>query len=366
MKSILVVGLGRVGSRTLRYLLNLVKNVQVHAVDVDASKLIPFKNYENVEVHLYEPGILGRLSSEVDLAVTALPSKVAFRAVLEIAGRCTSIVDVSFFAEDPYQLSKVVEDCGSTLVVDAGFAPGYSNIVAGYAYYELGLGEDIEIAVGGIPSEPIPPIGYVITWNPRDLLEEYTRPARYVENYEVKAAKPVESVRKVEVEGIGMLEAFLSDGLRTMLRNLNAKNMRELTLRWPGHMSAIRLLYELGLLEEEELEVNGVRVKPIDVVAKVLEKKLSIKASDIAVLQVTASSHGRTYRELAVLRGTPEEPATAVFTALVHAYTAKLALEGRIKKGVVAPEELYGYKQEYEEFLKSMGVVIRRQLVAEL
>lgn len=71
----------------------------------------------------------------------------------------------------------------------------------------------------------------MVTWNPRDLLEEYTRPARYVENYEVKAAKPLGSVTIVEVKGLGAFEGFVSDGLRTMLRNIKARNMRELSIR---------------------------------------------------------------------------------------------------------------------------------------
>ncbi|MEM0000969.1 MAG: saccharopine dehydrogenase C-terminal domain-containing protein [Desulfurococcaceae archaeon] len=363
MKEVLFVGLGRVGSRSLVYLKELVKDVYIYAVDVDASKLSGLRKAENVETHLYEPGILRRLGEKVELAVTALPSTTAFRAILELAGACVNVVDVSFFLEDPYVLSKVVEDCGSTLVVDAGFAPGYSNVVVGYAYHKLGLGEDVEIATGGIPDRPVPPIGYAVTWNPRDLLEEYVRPARFVENGEIKAVKPVEAVKTVEVENVGTFEAFISDGLRTMLRNIKARNLKELTLRWPGHMSAVRLLYELGFLDGEEVEVNGTRIKPVDFTARILEKRLSIEVNDIAVLRVKAIGDGGEYREIAVLQGTPENPATPVFTALVHAYTAKLVLESKVKRGVVAPEELYEHKEGYEEYLKKHGVVVLKELV---
>ncbi|MEM4534537.1 MAG: saccharopine dehydrogenase C-terminal domain-containing protein [Desulfurococcaceae archaeon] len=361
MKKVLAVGIGRVGFRTMLFLRELIRDLHVYAVDADPARLEQAKMLEGVEVYRYEPGLLGKLGKEVDLAVTALPSTVAFRGILELATRCVNIVDVSFFAEDPYTLEKIVEDCGSVLVVDAGFAPGYSNLVVGYTYHQLKLNESIEIAVGGIPEKPVPPLGYVVTWNPRDLLEEYTRSARYVVNYEVKTAKPVESVEKVYIKELGVFEGFVSDGLRTMLRNIRAKNMRELTIRWPGHMSAIKLLHDLGFLDSTEVEVDGVRIKPIDFTAKVLEKSLVASVNDIAVLQVVARGEKGYYRELALLRGTPNEPATPVFTALVHSYTAKIALENRLKPGVIPLEQMHMFKNEYEEYLTRKGVFIVKE-----
>ena len=361
MKTILVVGLGRVGYRTFTYLKELYPDASFLLVDIDKRKLRAIGKVENVETYEYAPGILGKLGERADVAVTALPSTIAMRCILELVGHCINVVDVSFIKEDPYVLNKVVEDCFTYLVVDAGFAPGYSNIVAGYAYHELGLNEDIEIAVGGIPEKPIPPIGYTVTWSARDLLEEYVRPARLIENHEVKAVNPLEYVRTIEIPSLGSLEAFASDGLRTMLRNIKARNLRELTLRWPGHLSAMKLLHDLGFLDEVEIEVEGVKVKPVDFTATILEKKLSLHVNDLAILQVLArSDDGKYYREIAILPGKPENPATPVFTALVHAYTVKIALDKKIKPGVIAPEELYTYKHEYEEFLANKGVLIRK------
>ncbi len=361
MTSIMIVGLGRVGSRTLKYLRELIPKASFIVVDTDKNKLVEVSKYEGIEAYQYEPGILGKLGEKVDLAVTALPSSIAWRSILELTSRCVSVVDVSFVNEDPYILEKVIGECNSFLVVDAGFAPGYSNIVAGYAFYKLGLKYNIEIAVGGIPEYPVPPIGYVVTWSARDLLEEYTRPARIIEDGVVKSVDPLAFIKNIEIPGIGVLEAFLSDGLRTMLRNIKARNLREYTLRWPGHISAIRLLRDLGFLNSDEVEINGVTIKPIDFTATLFEKKLSLKINDIAVLQVSASGDTLQYRETALLKGSIEDPATPVFTALVHAYTVKLGVEKKIKPGVIAPENLYEYKEEYEKYLASKGVVINKE-----
>lgn len=363
MPLILLVGLGRVGTRTYRYLKELVPGARFMIVDVDRRKLEAMRTIEDAELYAYEPGILARLGKEADVAVTALPSSIAFRSILELAGHCVNIVDVSFFPQDPYTLDKIVEDCRSTLITDAGFAPGYSNIVASYAYHKYRLSDYIEIAVGGIPDKPIPPIGYTVTWSPRDLLEEYIRPARYIDNYEVKVAKPIETVKNIEIPSLGLLEGFISDGLRTMLRNIKARNMREYTIRWPGHINAIKTLYELGFLDSIEVDIGGVKVKPIDFTAKILEEKLSLKTNDLAVLRVEAvDQSSKAFRELTYLRGTPDDPATPVFTALIHAYTTKILLERKVKYGVVSPEDLYEYKEEYEEHLRKHGAAVIKEV----
>ncbi|MEM4717996.1 MAG: saccharopine dehydrogenase C-terminal domain-containing protein [Desulfurococcaceae archaeon] len=360
MRRILVSGLGRVGYRTFKHLRELIKDAVFYVVESDKSRLEHVKELPGVETFQYEPGILGRLAERADIAVTALPSSVGYRAVLELVDKCIDIVDVSFFREDPYVLEKIVDDCRSRLVVDAGFAPGYSNVVAGYVYHVLGLDEEINIAVGGIPCENIPPIGYTVTWNPRDLLEEYIRPARYIENHELRTGNPLDHVFKVSIEDFGELEGFLSDGLRTMLRNIKARNMREITLRWPGHIDAIKVLYRLGFLDTSEINVANTRISPIDYTASLLEKKLSPRVPDVAIMHVKAiGKSGETYNELALLFGTPEDPAIPVFTALVHAYTVKIIHEEGVKPGIYPLEELYPYKINYEKYLASKGVVIK-------
>jgi len=100
---------------------------------------------------MYEPGLLGRLSKKAYVIVTAMSSTTAFRPILELVGRCVSVVDASFFHEDPYVLDETLENRRNTLIIGAGFAPGYSSVVAGYAYHKYKLKEELEISARGIP-----------------------------------------------------------------------------------------------------------------------------------------------------------------------------------------------------------------------
>lgn len=360
MGDVLFLGLGRVGFKTLLLFREFVKNSYIYALDVNPALSETVKQLDGVEFHVYDDSIVEELTPKVDLAVTALPSAVAFRTLKRVISKCVDVVDVSFFPEDPYDLEELVVDCGSIFVPDAGFAPGYSNLVVGDIVRKLEGVESIDIMVGGIPLEPIPPLGYVVTWNPSDLIEEYVRPARVVEGGVLKHLDPLESTVQLELEGIGVLEGFVSDGLRTLIRNVKVRNMREVTLRWPGHLKNMKLLRDLGLMSKDLIKVGDVLIRPSDLLAKLFEIKLRGEVNDIAVIYITATYGGNLrHSELALLRGTPKSPATSTFTALVHAYTAKLAYELLIPKGIQPLESLSMFKEGYDEYLRAKGVVLK-------
>ena len=67
---------------------------------------------------------------------------------------------------------------------------------------------------------------------------------------------------RFDLPGVGTLEAFLTDGLRTVLSTVKARNLREQTLRWPGHAEKMRLLRDSGFLGDIPIEAGGTRVAP--------------------------------------------------------------------------------------------------------
>jgi saccharopine dehydrogenase-like NADP-dependent oxidoreductase len=358
MSDALFIGLGRVGLRSLKFFKELVRGARIYAVDKDPNLRLLVDGLGDVEFHEYRPEVLSDLAKKASLAVTALPSSVAFDVISDLVKRGVSVVDVSFFAEDPYLLERCAAKYGSVFVPDAGFAPGYSNLVVGHAVKELGALDSVDVLVGEVPLGPAPPLDHAVTWNPSDLIEEYTRPARVVEDYQVKVVDPLESVIEVELSGLGRFEGFASDGLRTLIRNVRAKRMREVTIRRPGHLSKMRLLRDLGLMSREAVRVGDVEVRPAELLAKLLEARTPKDVECLAVLYVRVSGPRGEISELATLRGTPESPAIPTFTALVHAYTAKLVYEGEVRSGVRPLEDLAEFKDEYDIYLRSKGVDI--------
>ncbi len=72
---------------------------------------------------------------------------------------------------------------------------------------------------------------------------------------------------------VGTLEAFNTDGLRTLARTLDVPNMKEKTLRYPGHIEKMAVLRETGFFDSQEIEIHGVRIRPLDFTAKLLFPK---------------------------------------------------------------------------------------------
>ena len=120
-------------------------------------------------------------------------------------------------ADDPMQLDALAREHGVTAVVDCGVSPGVSNVAIGYAVAQLEVTERIEILVGGLPVVRRWPYEYKAPFAPHDVIEEYTRPARIVEHGEVVVREALSEPELVDFPGVGTLEGFNTDGLRSLI-----------------------------------------------------------------------------------------------------------------------------------------------------
>src|SRR5207244_3412258 len=109
------------------------------------------------------------------------------------------------------------------------------------------------------------PYQYKAPFAPLDVVEEYTRPARMVENGQQVTRPALSETELIDFEPVGTLEAFNTDGLRSLLTTIDAPNMKEKTLRWPGHAELMRVLRETGYFDKREITLrDGQRVRPLD------------------------------------------------------------------------------------------------------
>ena len=163
------------------------------------------------------------------------------------------MVDIAFAEDIPPEWHEVARAAGSTFVHDVGIAPGLSNMLIAAASKEMGSLTKATIRVGGNPAEPDDDWSYMAPFSPTDVLEEYTRPARVFRDGQV-VTKPALSDRHLfEVEGRGEMEAFRTDGLRSLLTSGLSDQMDEFTVRWPGHIDRYLQDVEAGELDEEAL-----------------------------------------------------------------------------------------------------------------
>lgn len=368
---IIVLGAGLVGG-PMAADLAAEPGFEIGVADIDPAALARLKNkvgVRTIEADLSDPAEVRKVVLDFDLVLSAVPGFLGFqtlRAVLE-AGK--DVVDIAFFPEDPFALDALAREKSVTAVVDCGVAPGMSNILIGRAQTRLDAVSSVLIYVGGLPEVREWPYDYKAGFSPVDVIEEYTRPARYVQNGAVVVRPALSEPEFLDFPGIGTLEAFNTDGLRTLIRTVPAPDMKEKTLRYPGHIEKMAVLRETGFFSQEEIEVNGAQVRPLDVTAKLLFPKWKMGPSDrdITIMRVivegTASGRSRRFTSDLLDRFDPETGVHSM--ARTTGYTATMAIRMLARglytrKGIIAPEFI-GRESECVNFmldgLKRRGVV---------
>lgn len=311
---------------------------------------------------------LDRMLKGVKLVATALPGDIGLSVVAKLARMGYNVVDVSFFKDNVEWLSAEATRNGVYVVVDAGVAPGLSNMLVAMGVRRVS-GRRARILVGGITERPEPPLGIAATWSVSDLIEEYVRPARMIKGGRLVEVDPLESgVEIVDVEGVGVLECFPTDGLRSLLRSFSwLEELYECTLRWPGHVEFMRGLKKLGFLGREVLRVGGCPLSPRELLEKIIVRKHS-GLRDIVVLRVEVTGPRELLRYTTVVRHDGKWSAMSIATAAFQAAVVMLALErGGAWRGVIYPEE-FGMRSDYSEFildyLRSQGISIRETVLS--
>jgi saccharopine dehydrogenase-like NADP-dependent oxidoreductase len=228
------------------------------------------------------------LAAEHDLVIDALPSAMGFEALRTVIASGRPAIDVTFMPENALELDSLARERGVAVVVDCGIAPGLSHILAGFAARELAPCERIDIYVGGLPIDRRWPYEYKAGFSTYDVIEEYVRPARVVEGGHVVVKEALSEPERVDIPGIGVLEAALTDGLRSLIVTLNVPFMQEKTLRYPGHVELMRVVRESGFFSKEPVLIEGRPVRPIDVTAAMLSRHWTFAEgeADVTVLRV--------------------------------------------------------------------------------
>lgn len=287
---IIVLGTGVVGQAIVKDLAKDGDKI-VTAVDIDQrnlDKLKPESGVELIKADLSDTSTVSRLVREYDLVVGALPGHMGFRTVKTVMESGKHMVDISFLPEDPFKLDQLAKNKGVIAVVDCGVAPGCSNLILGYMTGVLDETERFECYVGGLPKTGTGPYQYKAPFSPSDVIEEYTRPARLVENGEVVTKPALSDDELLDFQGVGTLEAFNTDGLRTLIQTMKVPFMKENTLRFPGHAEKMRMLRETGFFGKDLISVKGVGIRPIDLTSKLLFSmwKLNEGDEDFTVMRV--------------------------------------------------------------------------------
>jgi len=367
MKKLVVLGAGRVGSAIVS---DLCYQYNVTVVDIDSDRLDFLEKQYSVHTILADisnTGILQKIINDTDLVIGAMPGYLGFETLKNVISSGKNIVDISFFSEDPFGLDTLAKDFNVTAVVDCGIAPGMSNIILGYHNQRMDI-EHFECIVGGLPVKRSWPYQYKATFSPLDVIEEYTRPARIVENGIVVTKLALSEAEYVEISPIGTLEAFNTDGLRTLLKTMKIPNMKEKTLRYPGHIEYIQVLRESGFFDKNSIQINETSIRPIDMTAKLLSAKWMLEKDepDFTIMQITIIGKEQRknkqyiYSMIDHFDQKAKISSMARTTGYVCTAVARLVLNADFTQKGICPPEFIGRKPEC--FKKIMSYLKERNV----
>lgn len=359
MKKIVVLGAGLVGKAIA---VDLSKHFDVTTVDINHTSLEKLKSYSNIKTlltDLSEEGELQRVVKDFDLVIGCLPGYMGYKIVQQSILASKNIIDISFFREDPFELDELAKKHNVTAIIDAGVAPGIGNIILGYHNAQMEI-SSYKCYGGGLPFKREWPFEYKAVFSPMDVLEEYTRPARYILNGELVVREALSEAEINHFEPIGSLEAWNTDGLRTLIDTMKIPNMIEKTLRYPGTVKYIKVLRETGFFSEKPVLVNGEQVRPIDVTTKLLFPVWELKKDeeDYTMLRVIIKGKENgvekkvTYNLFDRYDKETETTSMARTTGYTCNAIANLFINGEIKhKGICPPEYISINKKNFDFIL---------------
>ena len=277
MANIIVLGAGLVGGIMAK---DLAQDHDVTCVDISQKNLNKLSNITTICSDIQNTEKLQDLVKNYDLVVGAVPGFMGYKMMQDVINAGKNIVDISFYPEDPFGLDKIAKEKGVVAVMDCGVAPGMGNIIFGYHDQNMKI-TDYECLVGGLPEKREWPYEYQAVFSPIDVIEEYVRPARYVQNSHVIVKEALSDTELIEFDEIGTLESWNSDGLRSLITTMkHVPNMIEKTLRYPGCVEYLKVLRESGFFSYDEIEVKGNMIRPIDLTSKLLFPKWEMKEGD--------------------------------------------------------------------------------------
>jgi len=370
MKHVIVLGAGRVGGAIA---CDLVKDgeFKVTAADVSESNLarLAAKGIAPRKADLSRAEVVKETVKDADLVAGAVPGFMGFAVLKSVLEAGKDIVDISFFNEDPFLLDELAKSQGRIALTDMGVAPGLDNLILGYLETRMDRVTRFECLVGGNPVARAWPYEYKAVFSPGDVLEEYTRPARYVTHGKEVVLPALSEPELHDFPGVGTLESFNTDGLRTLLRTVDAPFKKEKTLRYPGHMEKMRMLSATGFFRKDPVDLGGVRVVPRELTEKLLSAMwhMGEDEEDFTVMRVMvegekdAQAVKYVYYLLDRYDRATKTTSMARTTGYTCAAAVRLAAQGLYARKGVSPPEYVGREKGCWAFIR--GELAKRNVV---
>ena len=323
----------------------------------EMTKRVKSDKFSVTQVDARDKQVLRKLFRGKDLVVCALPGELNVPVMEAAISSGLNYLDFSMSNESIKHFVKIhrmFKDADLTAIHAMGCDSGLSDIMAKHAIGKLDSATEAYIRDGEISK--IDGRDFVITWSPLEMMEEVTTPAPIFRHGEFIHLPPL---HKREIynfpEPVGPLPVYNTnhEETRLMPRFIRGLEKADFKISVNDNLAAAaNMLRKLGMHSFEPVDVDGVRVRPIDVVTALIPRPIEtigkVKGYSCIVAEVIGMrdgkktmlkewiimSHERAY-ELC------RSNAVGYLVGVGGAIGAELLLSGKVRqRGIVAPEHL--------------------------
>ena len=376
--SVLILGAGEMGRAIAYDLLTFVPDIDLSVLDSNPGALqrlqefLTPSNFRGVPGDIQDLKLTGELISRSDVVIGAVSYKSNFilsRLAVEHKASWIDLGGNNTIVDQQFTLDQDAKSAGVTIIPDCGLAPGMVNIIAGHAFKELDVTDEIHLRVGGLPQNPKPPLNYELCFSAEGLINEYIEPTRILRDGRLETH---DSLCEVEHLDLGApydhLEAFYtSGGTSTLVKSLEGRvrNLDYKTIRYTGHLDKIKFLSDFGYFDSEEWPLGKKSKTSPREVTEILFHRLGWVKRDVVLLKAWALGQKQGKPNKMGYSLVDEYDAATGLTAMARttgfsaAIIAEMIIDGRIREKGVLYQELSVPHEEYFTELRKRGIDIR-------
>ena len=174
------------------------------------------------------------------------------------------------------ELDARFQAAGRTAILGMGAAPGIANVLARHGAERLDEVREIHIRVGGKDStryEDVPalPVSYSL----KTILEEFSQAPAIFTDGEFRFVQPMSGMKKHRFPApVGVVSPMftLHSEVATLPLSYREKGIREVSFKIAfdqEFVDRVKFLRDLGMASHEPIDVDGVKVRPVDVAHRV-------------------------------------------------------------------------------------------------
>lgn len=322
---------------------------------------------------------LASVVRDSDVVVCSLPWDLNDRVMETAAKHGVDYVDFCLTKsamDDFAKIDAMCKDAGITAITAVGLEPGVSNALVQYASRRLDSVNEVHVIDGD--NGVLEGHDFASTWSPVDWIDEVCVPAAVFRNGKIEHVPPLNEREVYEFpEPIGPLPVYKTLHDETFLIPKHLPGVKNMDFRIAiddNFANMAKTLRKLGLHRKEPVDVKGVEVRPLDLLASLMPRPVDIagkfKGHGGTVVEVIGEKDGRPTLVKSWAFASHEESyerfqtnATGFLVGVGGAIPTEMLVEGLVKeKGLVVPDQLQA--DEFVKRLNDKGVTVREETAA--